>query len=576
MRQLGPYILGERIGVGGMAEVWVAQRVALGVRKTMAVKVLAPNLAGKKKYREMFLDEARISMALGNANIVQAFDAGQVNGEFYMAMEWVDGANVAELQAALWEVGRRLPVGVTVYIAGEILRALDYAHNVVCEGATTIVHRDVSPANVLVSVAGEVKLTDFGVARFGSEETSGLHVKGKLRYMPAEQLQGKSKEGTVDLYSVGAVLHEMLDGSKFRGEDTEEGVLLGMILKGVVPELRERSVCSPQLDAVRRGLLDPDLTRRIPTAREALARLRDCPEYRSNSQELAALVRWYRGIDPQDSAYRPHRITEKVASTSRGTGTEASMTASRVAVAQAEQQAPGRRAAAGILLVGGFFVTAVSLAFAVLNFDPPGGDVDMMIASGKLELQMGLPSGERGPGERLGEDSSPGDAAALDGGEQSPPSTPGDEVDSNAVEPSRGAEAGETSTDAPEDGLIVGEEDEEPVLDSGEEDGDSDQGVGAASNSKPSSTSPVEHAKPVEVRVVAGELGFAYVKIGGRKLTVEPSGKTKLNPRGYRVYVRQDPSAPWKSFGWVKLEPGKSYTIRLQRPSKIVVSASGA
>src|SRR5690606_23035253 len=154
-----------------MAEVWMAHRALLGAKKTGAVKLLAPNLASMPKYREMFLDEARLSMLLNHSNIVQVFDVGEDRGECFMAMEWIDGANLAEVQAALWTLGLTMPVSVTMYVVGEVLRALDYAHNLMHEGAATVVHRDVSPANIMLSRAGEVKLTDFGVARFGTEET---------------------------------------------------------------------------------------------------------------------------------------------------------------------------------------------------------------------------------------------------------------------------------------------------------------------------------------------------------------------------------------------------------------------
>src|SRR5690554_1885139 len=246
-----------------MAEVWMAHRAALGASKTVALKLLAPHLASRQQYRTMFLEEARLSMLLNNSNIVQVFDAGEEDGECYIAMEWIDGANLAELQAALWASGRAMPVEIAMYIVGEVLRALDYAHNLVHDQAATIVHRDVSPANILLSLAGEVKLTDFGVARFGTEETSGLHVKGKLRYMPPEQLRGRSREGTVDLFAVGALLHEMLDGAKFRGANTDEAELLGMVFAELVPELADPNRTTEALELVREGLLEPDVSERI-------------------------------------------------------------------------------------------------------------------------------------------------------------------------------------------------------------------------------------------------------------------------------------------------------------------------
>ncbi|HLT38010.1 MAG TPA: protein kinase, partial [Enhygromyxa sp.] len=114
-------MLSQRIGAGGMAEVWMGHRPTLGASKTVAVKLLAPNLASKQQYRDMFLEEARLSMLLNNSSIVQVFDAGEFNGECYIAMEWIDGANLSELQAALWENGRVMPVEVAMYITAEVL-----------------------------------------------------------------------------------------------------------------------------------------------------------------------------------------------------------------------------------------------------------------------------------------------------------------------------------------------------------------------------------------------------------------------------------------------------------------------
>jgi serine/threonine protein kinase len=291
-----------------MAEVWMAHRTSLGARKTVAIKLLAPNLARKPVYRKMFLEEARLSMLLNNARLVHVFDAGEYPGGCYIAMEWIDGLNLAELQTSLWERGQRLPIDVAMFITGEVLRALHYAHNLVHEGASGIVHRDVSPQNVMLSMAGEVKLADFGVARFSSEETTGLHVKGKLRYMPLEQFQGSSREVTVDVFAVGAILHEMLEGEKFRGISADCDQLRSMVLAGMSPELSDPSRVPPALDALRRGLLMPDPSQRIASAVAALQLLQDCPGYHDMSLDLEALVREHRAQAPSDpSGGQGHR-----------------------------------------------------------------------------------------------------------------------------------------------------------------------------------------------------------------------------------------------------------------------------
>src|SRR5690606_9537970 len=123
----------------------------------------------------MFIEEARLSMLLTNSNVVQVFDVGEIDGECFMVMEWVDGLNLSELTNKMLRAGETVSIVVAAHIIGEVLRALAYAHGLHHDGAqATIVHRDVSPHNVLVSISGEVKLADFGVARLAREETSGL------------------------------------------------------------------------------------------------------------------------------------------------------------------------------------------------------------------------------------------------------------------------------------------------------------------------------------------------------------------------------------------------------------------
>jgi serine/threonine protein kinase len=208
-------------------------------------------------------------------------------------MEWVDGLDLTDLTDRLRKLGKKLPHNLVAYIVGEILKALAYAHDFPYEGTRqTIVHRDISPHNVMLSVAGEVKLMDFGVARLASEETSGLFVKGKLRYMPPEQVRGDSREPTVDLFAVGAILHELLDGKKFRGQLVEQGQLMSAALEGSVPPL-----ACPQEDVplalaeLRIGLLAPLTKDRIPTARAAFRKLSEWSGYRDAKFELEDLVR---------------------------------------------------------------------------------------------------------------------------------------------------------------------------------------------------------------------------------------------------------------------------------------------
>lgn len=299
MRKLGDYTLTRRLGVGGMGEVWMGRREALGgAAREVAIKLLSAERASNAEARRMFLDEARLSMLLRNSNIVQVHDVAETSdGTCYMVLEFIEGLNLAELSDKMRQAGEAMPDSITAYIIGEVLKGLAHAHELRHEGQhKTVVHRDVSPHNVMVSVYGEVKIMDFGIARVASEDTSGVHVKGKLRYMPPEQLRGETREPTLDLFAVGAMLHELLDGVKFRSNVIDEGRLFGMILDGEVPPLARASDSVPkELDELRQLLLAAKPRDRIQSARLAFRRLTFWPGYRDTRFELDELVRRYVG-----------------------------------------------------------------------------------------------------------------------------------------------------------------------------------------------------------------------------------------------------------------------------------------
>jgi serine/threonine protein kinase len=517
VRKLGSYNLSKYIGAGGMAEVFLAQRVTLGTSKTMALKLLPQNLAKKQQYRDMFQKEARLSMLLNNSNIVQVFELGEDNGECFMAMEYVDGANLAEIEAALWKAGSGIPVDVALYIAGEVLHALDYAHTLVHEDAASIVHRDISPSNILLSMAGEVKLTDFGVARFGSEETSGINIKGKLRYMPPEQLDGSSKEGTVDLYSLGVVLHEMLDGRKFREGVKDDLQLCRMTLDCIMPDLGNSAGVPAEVDAFRRRLLEPDVSRRIGSAREALHFLRGCPGYQNAALELQSIVRWYRQLQPGDPGYQERQIVQTVqappaeqaadTSVSRP-GSPAVRSASHLPITRRQQLL-----AAVVLAFAGLCIGCLGVGFAVSKLDeasaPPPKTIESAPVTPKLE---------------------PADV---------PKSVPGDRVlESKPVETN-------TNESDPKKALPVVVSEPEP----------------------PPQPEPAPPATKPDVEVVfnSGTLRFVYMKVGGKRFIVDLPIATKLPPGSHKVYMRKTEDSLWKYVGKVKIQSGRSNTIYLDK-----------
>jgi serine/threonine-protein kinase len=213
--RLGRYQLVSRIGRGGMAQVFHARQQGIGgFERDVAVKVLLPEYASEGDFVDMLLDEARIAGAIGHPNVVGVIDVGQENELFYLVMEYVDGTDLRSVLRSA-QTGR-LPLNAALYITGEVLRGLGAVHRAVDrEGAPRrIIHRDVSPANVLLDRSGVVKLGDFGIAHASSRitRTRPGAVKGKLRYMAPEQLTGKPVDHRADLYAVGIVLCEMLIG----------------------------------------------------------------------------------------------------------------------------------------------------------------------------------------------------------------------------------------------------------------------------------------------------------------------------------------------------------------------------
>src|SRR5262249_53600270 len=213
--KLGPYELQERIATGGMAEVYLARRAGPhGFQKVVAVKRILPQLAQDHDFVAMFVDEARVCARLAHPNIVQVFDFGEETGELYMAMEFVDGTTAARLVRAAATRGDAIPLDAALYIALSILRGLDYAHNARDDDGKPLhlVHRDVSPGNVLIDRSGAVKLTDFGIARAAEIErrTDAGQLKGKLGYMSPEQVVGKELDARSDLFTAAIVLAELV------------------------------------------------------------------------------------------------------------------------------------------------------------------------------------------------------------------------------------------------------------------------------------------------------------------------------------------------------------------------------
>src|SRR3569832_608956 len=221
-KSLERYDVLDRIAVGGMAEVFLAKAYgAHGFEKTLAIKRILPELARDPEFAARFIAEAKVAVKLSHANVVQVFDFGRIGDALFIAMEFVDGLDLAQLQRKNKNKKHHQPLPAAFHIAIEIIRALDFAHG------HGVVHRDVSPSNILISRAGEVKIGDFGIAVAAAPHKAGgpglRKVMGKWRYMSPEQARGDTLDTRSDLFSAGSVLFELFTGEKlFPGDEAED------------------------------------------------------------------------------------------------------------------------------------------------------------------------------------------------------------------------------------------------------------------------------------------------------------------------------------------------------------------
>lgn len=282
----GKYRLDQRLGGGGMAEVFLGSAMgAEGFSRPVAIKRVLPAFSDNVPFSQMFVAEAQISAQLVHPNIVSVLDFDRdADNRLFLVMELIDGKDLD----ALLETGP-LPLPVVIYVIGEVLRGLGYAHDLpVGTSVRGVVHRDISPHNVLLSWAGAVKVSDFGIAkaRSASEATASVFIKGKPAYMSPEQARTEPLDGRSDLFAVGIMLWEMLVGRRlFVAADTR--ATLSAVLFGQIPRPRAlRNTVPKDLERVVMKLLERDLPARYATAEAALADLVACSDAPTAGREL--------------------------------------------------------------------------------------------------------------------------------------------------------------------------------------------------------------------------------------------------------------------------------------------------
>lgn len=256
----GRYVLLEKIGVGGMAEILRAKTFgAAGFEKEFAIKLILPTLINDDEFVDMFINEAKIAVSLYHANIVQVFDLGQIEGQYYIAMEYVHGKDLLDVLARCADREIKLPLHIVLFATMEMLKGLDFAHRAKNPYGEelNIVHRDVSPSNILISYAGDVKVGDFGVAKAAVRRTlteSGT-LKGKVGYMSPEQVMGEAIDSRSDVFSAGIVFFEALSMKRLFTGSSDLNIMLRIRDTNIDEHLERIGPLPKELkDIIRRAL----------------------------------------------------------------------------------------------------------------------------------------------------------------------------------------------------------------------------------------------------------------------------------------------------------------------------------
>jgi TonB family protein len=271
--KFGQYVLIEKIATGGMAEVWKARmRGVEGFQKIVAIKKILPHLSDNQDFIEMFVDEAKLAAQLNHNNIIHIYDLGKIQSSYYIAMEYIDGYDLKNILKKAQERDQPLSVEIALFVASKIAAALDYAHRKrdFEDKEMGLVHRDVSPQNVLISEEGDIKLCDFGIAKAASKasHTQAGALKGKLQYMSPEQAWGRNIDRRSDIFALATVLFEMLTARKLFGGDNELSILEQVREARVTPPSEYNDEVTPQIDAIVLKALQKDPAGRYQTAGE--------------------------------------------------------------------------------------------------------------------------------------------------------------------------------------------------------------------------------------------------------------------------------------------------------------------
>ena len=318
---LGNYRLDERLGRGGMAEVWRATLVgSAGFERQLAVKRIRSHLADDPQFVQMFLSEARLTARLHHPNIVQVVELGESDGEYFIAMELVRGHDLQRVSRWLARRGSMQP-GFAAFVVLEIARALSYAHTLTDDRGRPLglIHRDVSPSNVMLGLDGAVKLLDFGIAKAvaasSDVQTRSGVLKGKLGYFSPEQVRGETPDQRADQFAAGVVLHELCTGRALFRRDSDAETLALVMQAEAGPPSGSNADIPPALDAVCLRALARDPNDRFPDCRALVEALEPIVhELGFSAHALSELIKEFHAEAPEA---RPALETPRVSSVAR-------------------------------------------------------------------------------------------------------------------------------------------------------------------------------------------------------------------------------------------------------------------
>jgi serine/threonine-protein kinase len=547
----GRYELLTLLAYGGMAEVYLARMTGVGgFTRLLVIKRILPHLTGDPEFVEMFLNEGRIAARLAHPNVCHVYELGEVEGALFLAMEYLDGLAWSELSPLLPRAGGS-ELRVTAAVLGQICEGLRYAHELrdVDGTPTPVVHRDVSPQNLMITTDGVCKLLDFGVSKVlteGSRTRTGI-LKGKLPYMAPEQIRGEPVDPRADVFSMGTVLWEALTGDRLFRRDSDYQIWQAVTEEPIPTVTSRRPGLPRRIDAVVGRALERDVARRYPTIRAFASDLREVADDLGGPLDQAALAELVRTLGREALAARAHQVSHALGRPIKDTrppGGAALVEPQPAAIASpsdthAVQLRDGSvrlgrtRHSRWWIALGGLAMAGGGIAAALWTSEPepsriarPGGELDAATAR---------------PSDAA--TARPSDAAAGDAGDPA-----ADAADPPAVSDASEAESG-PGVRGPSDAGIADAADE-PALRV------ADAGVKRPVKHRVASKKPDEAAKPDDPgQYSVDSKPYATIFIDGKSYGETPLFKVPLPSGRHRIRaVREDGEVQRYT---VTIEPGK-------------------